>query len=74
MIRCCAPAVFATRHPGAGAVWQPRLPYGNFTKTKPVTNPRSPDGDRQLTEFPYGNQLIFLGESNARTSHQIREH
>ncbi len=56
-----APGVGRTRHPVSGAVWRPKLLYGNllemrqlaaFTLLWPV-----PTG----LWFPYGNLLILLG-------------
>ncbi len=56
-----APGVGRTRHPVSGAVWRPRLPYGNFLEMWKLANFCSPWFVCSNPWFLYGNLLILLG-------------
>jgi hypothetical protein len=55
-----APGVGRTRHPVSGAVWRPRLPYGNFLEMWKLATFRSPWFLSSNPWFRYGNLLIPL--------------
>src|SRR5260370_292717 len=59
-----APGVGRTRHPVSGAVWQPRMLYGNLLQMRQLATFRSPWFAHNNLWFPYGNLLILLGVSS----------
>ena len=56
-----APGVGRTRHPVSGAVWRPRLPYGNFLRNVEASKFLLAVVRISNPWFLYGNLLILLG-------------